>query len=374
MVEFTARLACVILCVATVLPLLPSGAWMIRLCDFPRIQLLVLAALLILATPFAFSKLRDVTPITILFLSVLCLIWQAAHVVPYTPLATKRLPDHHGDDSRVIRTAVVNLQYENPQKPAVSEQLEKLETDLILLVEVDEAWQSALGGIYEKFPHHLGVVLEKGHGLQLISRLPLADGQVRYLVDDSRPSLWCVFEHEGEKINYVGLHPTPPGLPVQRDELAMTAEKALNRHDSRIRDAELMIVAKEVSQTEGDGEHWIVAGDFNDVAWSHTTRLFRRMSGLEDPRIGRGLYNSYHAKYPLLRFPIDQIWLSRDASVASMGRFQPVGSDHFAITTSVFFPPAGGQVFPEPEGNDHSDASKLIEQGLEDAATHSPED
>lgn len=365
--EFSAKLACLVLCTATILPLFPSGAWIVRLCDFPRIQLVALAALLVVVTPFAFAKMREPTPVTILSLSVVCLIWQGWHILPYTPIVSKRLPDCDALTLPVIRTVVVNLQYENPRKDAMAKQLEQLEADLILLVEVDEAWQSALESLYAKYPYHLGVVLGKGHGLQLISRLPLSDGEVRYLVDDSRPSVWCTVTHQGEPINYVGLHPTPPGLPVDRGNKKSASEMPLARHDSRVRDAELMLVAREVSSSQSENQHWIVAGDFNDVAWSHTTRLFRRLSGLEDPRIGRGLYNSYHARYPLLRFPIDQIWLSRDAQVASMGRFEPVGSDHFAITTSVYFPRFGGRISPEPEGDDHADASQLIEEGKKDA-------
>lgn len=343
---------------------------MVRICDFPRIQLLVLALLLIVVTPFIFSRLQAFSPIVILVASAVCLVWQLAHIIPYTPLYSKRLADAEAP-AKTLRTAVVNLQYENSQKAALAEQLEQLDTDLILLVEVDAAWRAALHSVYAKYPHHLGVVLEKGLGLQLISRLPLKNGEVRYLVEDDRPSVWCEIEHRGESIRYIGLHPTPPGLPVKRlseDDRADGTDVPLNRHNSRIRDAELMLVAQEVSDSRGEDQHWIVAGDFNDVAWSHTTRLFRRLSGLEDPRIGRGLYNSYHAGYALLRFPIDQIWLSRDAKVAEMGRFEPAGSDHFAITASVVFPKSGGTVEPEPQGNDHQDAASLIEEGQQDAA------
>jgi endonuclease/exonuclease/phosphatase (EEP) superfamily protein YafD len=41
----------------------------------------------------------------------------------------------------------------------------------------------------------------------------------------------------------------------------------------------------------------LVAGDLNDVAWSHTSRLFRRIAQMLDPRVGRGIYSTFHVRY-----------------------------------------------------------------------------
>jgi endonuclease/exonuclease/phosphatase (EEP) superfamily protein YafD len=90
-----------------------------------------------------------------------------------------------------------------------------------------------------------------------------------------------------------------------------------------------VLVARAVAEDQGAA--WIVAGDFNDVAWSHTTRLFKRLSGLHDPRIGRGLLNTYHARRPLLRYPLDHTFMSAGFAVHELRRVRAPGSDHFAV-------------------------------------------
>jgi len=159
-------------------------------------------------------------------------------------------------------------------------------------------------------------------GVVLWSKLPQIRADVKYLVSEKRPSIFAEVRLRDDRvIHLVGLHPTPPGLWDKKKEA---------RHDSRIRDAELVLVADLVArEPELD---WVITGDFNDVAWSHTTRLFQRVSGLKDPWTGRGLFNTCHAQCPLLRFSIDHLYLSSTARVEWLKRLRPAGSDHFALT------------------------------------------
>jgi hypothetical protein len=108
----------------------------------------------------------------------------------------------------------------------------------------------------------------------LYSKLPLIDPEIRFLLKKDIPSIRTqIALPSGQYIWFYGIHSRPPS-PTEAETTTR-------------RDAELLIVGREAQQIK---QPVIVAGDLNDVAWSYTTTLFQKMSGLLDPRIGRGFY------------------------------------------------------------------------------------
>lgn len=345
--------------VAVLLPLLRVGYWPVRLCDFPRIQLIGLLLVPLLIVGWRLFK-YGVGKEVLLLLAVIVLLaaWQLSLVMPYTPVWPVEVPQADSKQP-VVGVLVVNLEYDNDQYAETLEVIRETGADLLLLMELNDAWAAALADLHEEYPHRVGVAKEEGLGIALWSRSPLIDAKVRRLVTERRPSIFAKLElGDAGLVNFFGVHPTPPGLDDSTPG---------DRRDSRVRDAELILVAKEVADAKD--EQWLVAGDFNDVAWSYTTRLFQRLSGLRDPRVGRGLYNSYHADYWCWRFPIDQIFLSEGAAVQDLRRVVIPGSDHFALYSATHFPPEENAkgVDPEPTGDDKQEAEEIVDEGEEDA-------
>jgi endonuclease/exonuclease/phosphatase (EEP) superfamily protein YafD len=83
----------------------------------------------------------------------------------------------------------------------------------------------------------------------------------------------------------------------------------------------------------------IVAGDINDVPWSRNTRLFCSVSGLLDPRIGRGPLPTFPVNFSLLRFPLDHVFLSPEFRLIDFRRGPDLGSDHYPVFLKVSFEP-----------------------------------
>ena len=105
------------------------------------------------------------------------------------------------------------------------------------------------------------------------------------------------------------------------------------------------MAGREIAQAERPA---LVAGDLNDVAWSHTSRLFRRIARMLDPRVGRGLYNTFHARYWFLRWPLDHLFISNTFLVRRLQRLPAFGSDHFPIFIAVDHAPAASAVQEAP--------------------------
>jgi endonuclease/exonuclease/phosphatase (EEP) superfamily protein YafD len=356
------RILSVWLLSVTLLPLIPTGKWYVRWWDFPRFQLAVLLVFALITWLWVALSNPDHKALepklwcSALFLAC---IWQASHVIPFSPIWHKEVRDSgHQQLADSIKIVVANIDYKNlASAEDVIRELDEERADILLVIENNEKWMLQLKPLRDKYSFHFEHVQDEGLGMAIWSQLPLSATETRQLVSERRKSLWTtIMLEEQTTINFVGVHPTPPGLMDSTGPA---------RRDSRVRDAELILVAREIARRQD--ESWIVAGDFNDVAWSHTTRLFKRISGLRDPRIGRSFMGTYIAQYPPCRCPIDHVFVSSGFTVANLSRKLIPGSDHFAVlaTVSLDVPKAGTD--PQPEGDDHQEAKEIIEDGKQDA-------
>jgi endonuclease/exonuclease/phosphatase (EEP) superfamily protein YafD len=189
----------------------------------------------------------------------------------------------------------------------------------------------------------------------LYSKLELLHPEVRFLIEPDIPSMRArVSLSGGTEVEIHCLHPRPP-VPQESPR-------------STERDAELMVVGKE---TKGKELPIVVMGDLNDVAWSRTNYLFQRISGLLDPRIGRGLYNSFHADYFFLRFPLDHFFHSNHFRLVDLKRLAYFGSDHFPMYIRLSYEPEAKrqQKPPEADAADHAEAAETIEAAATEPKT-----
>jgi len=240
----------------------------------------------------------------------------------------------------------------NRDSETLLELVRQHQPDVLVTLESDQWWQEQLATLETDMPHTMKCPLDNLYGMHAYSRLTLDEKEISYLIEDDIPSMHAVLElRTGDCVRMHFLHPAPPS-PSENPE-------------SSERDAELVIVACSVADSDKPS---IVTGDLNDVAWSRTTRLFRKLSGLLDPRVGRGMFNTFHANYPFLRWPLDHLFHSEHFTVSSIQRLPNIGSDHFALLTKLCYTPArcAGQEGLEADGSDRSLASSIA--GQQDAS------
>ena len=339
--------------VATLLPLHKDETWWVRACDFPRMQIAAVIAAT-LAGILAFTEMGTLS-LVLAFALLACLGIQLTVILPYTPVWPVEVT--RGDapaGPRTLTLLIVNVLMENREVDRLKEIIWRNDPDLVLAVETDQWWSTHLEGA---LPHHqfrIAHPLPNTYGMLLLSRLELIDPEVRFLLKPDIPSILTgVRLRSGEVVTVYGLHPEPPA-PGE-------AETSLPR------DAELVLAGREVADRD---RPTIVAGDFNDVAWSHTSRLFRRISRLLDPRVGRGMYNTYHARHSLLRWPLDHVFVSDTFLLRGLKRLPAFGSDHFPILIALDHAPAAKSVqdAPQPDADDRAEArDKLMRAGAAEA-------
>lgn len=340
----------------TVVMLIPSLAsatrfdqWWIRGFDFPRIQICFLIGIVLLSSVlyYDFSETWHYIATAALIFS---LGYQFKQIYPYTYLAKKQVVQFKGDDSDCLISVVVsNVLTENKSYQKFIDLIRDRNPDIFLTLESDKKWEKALEELEKDYRYTEKVPLDNLYGMHLYSKIKLEDTEVKYLVQKDIPSIHTYFRlDERSRIHLHCLHPKPP---------SPTESKT-----STNRDAELLMLGRD---TKTSKESVLVIGDLNDVAWSRTTRLFQKMSGLLDPRIGRGFFNTFHADYWLLRWPLDHVFHTNDFTLVDIARERHIGSDHFPMYIKLNYEPRAEILQDEPKAEEEE--KEWAEQKIEDS-------
>lgn len=350
--------ACAVPVAGTLLSFSRRPHWFFRLWDFPRVQIATLAA--VAGTSYALRFFRGKpADFAVLVPTGAVVAWQLYRIRTYTRLTrptVQRVRADEADPDNCIRLMVTNVLMENDDRQRLIDTIERVDPDVVVAVEIDDKWHAALAPLFAHYPYAVRQPQNNYYGMVVMSRFPLVDPHVDYLVQDDVPSIHTRLRlKSGVEVMLHALHPRPPE-PI-RDQ------------PSSPRDAELVVVGRAIGETRE--QPTIVAGDLNDVAWSETSELFVRLSGLLDPRAGRGFYNSYNAKNPLFRYPLDHVFHSSHFKLVRIERLPPIGSDHFPILIELQYVPTAHdeQDDSHKRPGDDKIADGMLKQQEHDAAT-----
>lgn len=334
--------------VITLIPLIAADFWWIRMFDYPHIQLTLLTLTAIASYFFRF-EIRSWRDYTFMAVLVACFIFQFGKIYPYTPMAPYDVgkPTEAVNEDTGFRLLTSNVLQKNEKTDLLIQEMKKLDPDVAVFTETDQNWSNAIKkGIGSDYPYKVEVPLDNTYGMLLYSKLKLNKTEVKYIVDDSIPSIHTeLVLKSGDRVQLHAIHPTPP-MPQHNPS-------------SSDRDAEMMKTALEARDADIPV---VVIGDFNDVAWSSTTSMFQKVGELLDVRKGRSFYNTFNARSFIMRWSLDQIFVSEEFRVKNIDTGADIKSDHFPYYADLYLQKElAAEQKPEPASEEViKDAKKQI--------------
>ncbi len=303
-----------------------STVWWIKVLNFPRTQALTGAFAIVILVLLSIKKI-SLPKILLVTSLIISMIINGSFVMGYTPLAAKQVLSTDGitqDSTSYVSILIANVYVKNRKADAFLKAVLEKNPDMVLALETNQWWQQALQQLRTKYVYFTEYPLENSYGMMLYSRYPLQHTQLLFLQHPGVPSIHTVVQLPGDRqFAFHGVHPVPPVPSKYPDNIGTDA-------------SELQKVAALVAKEKGAV---IVAGDFNDVAWSNSSRVFRKKSQLRDVRAGRGLYNTFNAHSIIMRWPLDHVFVRGAFKVKALERLGKNGSDHFPLYVELALQP-----------------------------------
>ena len=305
----------------TALPFIRSNHWWIRIFDFPRAQIAVLGLICIFLL-FRYIGYKSFRNRVIISLVAGSFLYQASLIIkytPFTPVEVEKSSVARAKNSFTILQSNVKMDNRNAEK--FKQIVFRYMPDIVSINEPDQWWAEQLQEFRNWYPYSMKMPLSNTYGMILLSKFPLKDMKINFLVEKDVPSFFAtVALPSGQQFEIHCLHPRPPQPG----------------NSTRERDIELLVVGNQVRKSKQPA---IIVGDLNDVAWSYTSKRFQQLARVLDPRVGRGLFNTYSVFVPLFRYPLDHFFHTDDFKLYDLKKLEQFGSDHFPMLIELEYIP-----------------------------------
>ncbi|MEI7487152.1 MAG: endonuclease/exonuclease/phosphatase family protein [Chryseobacterium sp.] len=307
-----------LLLLLTLLPKIQNSHWIFRVPEFGKIQITYFIVITFILG-FLVDSHSEYFWYFQGFLGLM-FVHHGVILIKYTPLYPIRKPSRQQKSSQKIHFISANVYQFNTEYSRFIKLIEKHNPEIFLTMESNGDWEKAMQPLEKDYPYQHKVTLENTYGMHFYSRIEIKEAKTHYFVADDIPSIEVhLTTKDGFSFVFFGVHPPPPS-PTEEET-------------SKERDGDLLSTAKRVTKID---KPVIVVGDFNNVAWSKSSILFRKTSHLIDPRIGRAFVSTFHAKYRMLRFPIDLMFHSEDIFIEKLTTLENFGSDHLPVYCEFF--------------------------------------
>ena len=152
--------ATVILVIFTLLPMWRYESWWVRSLDFPRLQLFVISLLLLLLELVLLDLSRPSTWV-LLILALLCLVYRAWWILPYTRVFPVEVKSAVGEDrQRIIRIMTANVLTTNRNAKGLIELVRENVPDILVTLESDDWWKAQLDILEPDYPYTIKCPLD----------------------------------------------------------------------------------------------------------------------------------------------------------------------------------------------------------------------
>lgn len=216
-----------------------------------------------------------------------------------------------------LSISVLNLLTSNDKYDKVKKELARINSDILIIEEIDDKWSFELQEIKEEYPFTYEMSRDDNFGIALYSKIPIIRLKKLNAGMLDVPVISADCNLDGYEFEIIAVHTTPP---ISADYYLNTSKMFDN-------------IAEYVKNTEKDV---IVAGDINSTAFSYNYQNFVKKSKLKDA--GSIFQPTWNTRFlPFLRISLDHIFVPKKYKVKSFNVGKYVGSDHFPIFAKISF-------------------------------------